>query len=206
MEAFKTQSLLAAFLDRPNVDTDLIIPKQFLIRIERTGYGRFLFNDLRFLANGQENPDFILNAPRYQGAGLLVSRENFGCGSSREHAVWALKDYGFQVVIAPSFGDIFRNNSLKEGLLLIERDTAEISDLIERIERSPGYQVTVDLANQSLAGSDCWVSHFSIDLFVKERLLAGGDEIALILQSEDKIAAYEKAHQRPWEAVLPGVQ
>ncbi|MDR1608472.1 MAG: 3-isopropylmalate dehydratase small subunit [Deltaproteobacteria bacterium] len=203
MEPFKTQTLLAAFLDRPNVDTDLIIPKQFLIRIERTGFGQFLFNDLRYLENGQPNPDFLLNAPRFQGAGLLVSRENFGCGSSREHAVWALKDYGFKVVIAPSFGDIFRNNSLKEGLLLIERDQETVSDLIARIAATPGYQVTVDLGQQTLAGADCWVSQFAIDPFVKERLLAGGDEISLILESEAKIAAYEKAHNRPWEAVLP---
>ncbi|MDR2142136.1 MAG: 3-isopropylmalate dehydratase small subunit [Deltaproteobacteria bacterium] len=203
MEAFKTRAFLAAVLDRPNVDTDLIIPKQFLTRIERSGYGRFLFHDLRFLDDGRENPDFILNLPRYRGAGLLISRENFGCGSSREHAPWALDDYGLKVIIAPSFGDIFRNNSLKVGLLLIELPNEVISDLMARVTGQVGYQVTVDLAGQALTGSDGWARGFEVEPFTKEKLLTGGDEIAQTLLAEAKIAAYEKNHAHPWEAVLP---
>ncbi|MDR0548525.1 MAG: 3-isopropylmalate dehydratase small subunit [Deltaproteobacteria bacterium] len=203
MEPFTPRTLLAAAYDRPNVDTDLIIPKQFLIKIDRHGFGRHLFHNERFLPNGEANPDFFLNFPRYQGVGLLVGGKNFGCGSSREHAPWALEDYGFSVVVAPSFGDIFRNNSLKVGLLLVELQQVEVADLMARIEKTPGYTVTVDLAAQTLKGSDGWSSHFEIDPFHKERLLAGGDEIALTLLAEDKIAAYEKAHARPWEAVLP---
>jgi 3-isopropylmalate/(R)-2-methylmalate dehydratase small subunit len=203
MEPFKTRTLLAAAFNRPNVDTDLIIPKQFLTRIDRTGYGQYLFHNVRFLENGQENPDFFLNFPRYKGAGLLVGGRNFGCGSSREHAPWALEDYGFSVIVAPSFGDIFRNNSLKVGLLLVELTDSDSADLIARIEANPGYAVTVDLAAQALTGSDGWSKGFEIDPFHKERLLAGGDEIALTLLAEDKIAAYEKAHAKPFEAALP---
>jgi 3-isopropylmalate/(R)-2-methylmalate dehydratase small subunit len=203
MEAFVTCNLLAAVLDRPNVDTDLIIPKQFLIRIERSGFGRFLFHDLRFLADGQENPDCILNQPRYKGAGLLVSGENFGCGSSREHAAWALEEYGFKVVIAPSFGDIFRHNSLEVGLLLIQLPKEETSLLMKRIEDNVGYQITVALDAQTLTGSDGWTSDFTIDPFAKEWLLTGGDAIAQTLALSSKIEAYEKTHNRPWEAVLP---
>jgi 3-isopropylmalate/(R)-2-methylmalate dehydratase small subunit len=177
MEAFKTQTLLAAVLDRPNVDTDLIIPKQFLTRIERTGFGAFLFYNIRFQDDGTENPDFFLNKPRYRTAAILVSRENFGCGSSREHAPWALEDYGFKAVIAPSFGDIFRNNSLKVGLLLIELPDNLVTQLIQRVENQEGYKVTVDLAAQTLKGSDGWAAEFAIDSFRKEKYLTGGDEI-----------------------------
>ncbi|MDR1084589.1 MAG: 3-isopropylmalate dehydratase small subunit [Deltaproteobacteria bacterium] len=203
MEAFKTQTLLAAFLDRPNVDTDLLIPKQFLTRIERTGFGQFLFYNLRFSDNGQEIPDFFLNQPRYRGAGILISRENFGCGSSREHAPWALEDYGFKAVIAPSFGDIFRNNSLKVGLLLIELPNETVSELMKRVAEIEGYEITTDLAAQTLRGSDGLEVLFDIDSFVKKKLLAGGDEISLTLENEPKIVAYEKNHTRLWEAVLP---
>ncbi|MDR1872382.1 MAG: 3-isopropylmalate dehydratase small subunit [Deltaproteobacteria bacterium] len=203
MGAFLTGDFLAAVLDRPNVDTDLLIPKQFLTRIERSGFGRFLFHDLRYLENGQENPDFFLNQPRYKGAGLLVSGENFGCGSSREHAAWALEDHGFKVVIAPSFGDIFRHNSLEVGLLLIELPQEATSPLIKRIEANPGYRVVVDLGAQTLSGSDGWASSFPIDPFAKEWLLTGGDAIAQTLALAPKIEAYEKERNRPWEAVLP---
>jgi 3-isopropylmalate/(R)-2-methylmalate dehydratase small subunit len=203
MEAFQTRTLLAAAFDRPNVDTDLIVPKQFLTSIERAGFGLRLFHNVRFLDNGEENPEFFLNFPRYKGAGLLVGGENFGCGSSREHAAWALLDYGFKVVVAPSFGDIFRNNGLKVGLLLIELPAPTVSDFLARIEATPGYEATVDLAAQTITGSDGWVVKFEIDPFNKEWLLAGGDEIDRTLAFESKISAYEKAHSRPWEAALP---
>ncbi|MDR1394852.1 MAG: 3-isopropylmalate dehydratase small subunit [Deltaproteobacteria bacterium] len=203
MKPFAAQTLLAAFLDRPNIDTDLIIPKQFLTRIERTGFGQFLFYNLRCSDDGRANPDFFLNQARYQKAGVLVGGKNFGCGSSREHAPWALEDSGFQVIIAPSFGDIFRNNSLKIGLLLIELPEETVSDLMRRISGQEGYSLTVDLAGQTIKGSDGLAVSFEIEPFRKEKLLAGGDEIAQTLLLEDKILAYEKAHSRPWEAVLP---
>ncbi|MDR2339977.1 MAG: 3-isopropylmalate dehydratase small subunit [Deltaproteobacteria bacterium] len=203
VKSFETFSAVAAYLDRPNVDTDLIIPKQFLKKIERSGFGANLFNDLRFLPDGSPDPGFILNQPRYQGAGVLVSRENFGCGSSREHAAWALEDYGFKTVIAPSFGDIFRNNSFKVGLLLIEQPDELVSEIIERIERNPGYTLEVDLANQTLEGSDGWKATFEIDPHRRRSLLAGIDEIAQTLALQDEINAYEESHQEPWEAVLP---
>jgi 3-isopropylmalate/(R)-2-methylmalate dehydratase small subunit len=194
---------VAAYLDRPNVDTDLIIPKQFLKKIERAGFGANLFNDLRFLPDGKPDPEFILNKPRYQGAGVLVSRKNFGCGSSREHAAWALEDYGFKTVIAPSFGDIFRNNSFNIGLLLIETPDGLVTDIIQRIEGNPGYTLQVDLVNQTLEGSDGWKASFEVDPHRRATLLAGEDKIGRTLLEEDKIKAYEEAHQNPWEAVLP---
>ena len=203
-KAFETFSAVATYLDRPNVDTDLIIPKQFLKKIEKTGFGANLFNDLRFLPGGEPDPDFILNQPRYKGAGVLVSRENFGCGSSREHAAWALEDYGFKTVIAPSFGDIFRNNSFKIGLLLIEQPDSLVSEIMERIERNPGYTLQVDLAGQTLEGSDGWKAAFEIEPHRRSRLLAGGDDIDQTLSlEEERIRAYEEAHSRPWEAALP---
>ncbi|MDR2405752.1 MAG: 3-isopropylmalate dehydratase small subunit [Deltaproteobacteria bacterium] len=203
MKAFETFSAVATYLDRPNVDTDLIIPKQFLKKIEKTGFGANLFNDLRFLPDGKLDPAFILNLPRYKGAGVLVSRENFGCGSSREHAAWALEDYGFRTVIATSFGDIFRNNSFKIGLLLIEQPDALVSEIMERIERNPGYTLEVDLVNQTLKGSDGWKASFDIDPHRRKRLLSGVDDIAQTLSLEDMIEAYEASHKEPWQAVLP---
>jgi 3-isopropylmalate/(R)-2-methylmalate dehydratase small subunit len=202
MEKFTTLTTLAAVLDRPNIDTDLIIPKQFLKRIERSGYGRFVFHDLRFRPDGQRDPDCPLNQPRYQGAGALVSRENFGCGSSREHAPWALMDYGFRAVISPSFGDIFKNNSFKNGLLLIELSREKTSELIRLIEATPGYALSIDLAAQTITGPGAFAASFEIDPFRKGLLQSGGDEISLTLEKEALIAAYEKEHQRPWQAAV----
>jgi 3-isopropylmalate/(R)-2-methylmalate dehydratase small subunit len=201
--AFETFSAIAAYLDRPNVDTDLIIPKQFLKKIARTGFGENLFNDLRFLPSGEPDPDFILNQPRYQGAGVLVSRENFGCGSSREHAAWALGGYGFKTVIAPSFGDIFRNNSFKNGLLLIELPERPVTDLMRRIEDNPGYELKVDLENLTLEGSDGWRTTFQVPAHRRAVLLKGVDDVMETLRLKDKIKAYEDSHNAPWQAALP---
>ncbi|MDR2459235.1 MAG: 3-isopropylmalate dehydratase small subunit [Deltaproteobacteria bacterium] len=204
MESFKRFTALAAYLDRPNVDTDLIIPKQFLKRISRDGYGQFLFNDLRFLPSGEENLEFSLNFPRFKGAGVLVSGRNFGCGSSREHAAWALMDYGFKTVIAESFGDIFSHNSSKVGLLLVERPLAEVKDLMGRIEANTGYTLTVDLEGQEILGSDGYSCHFNVDPKVKAMFLKGADDIDYTLSHFlPQVALFEKEHKAPWQAVLP---
>ena len=202
MEKFTTLTTVAAVLDRPNVDTDLIIPKQFLKSIERSGFGRFVFNDLRFRPDGSKDPDCPLNQPRYQGAGVLVSRENFGCGSSREHAPWALMDFGFRAVISPSFGDIFKNNSFKNGLLLIELSQQDTSRLIRLIDENPGCELCIDLPSQTVSGPGGFSAAFDIDPFRKELLLNGWDDISLTLKKEDKITLYEKAHARPWQAAV----
>ena len=202
MEKFVSLTTVAAVLDRPNVDTDLIIPKQFLKRIERSGFGQFLFHDLRFKPDGSPDQDCVLNQSRYQGAGILVSRENFGCGSSREHAPWSLMDYGFRAVISTSFGDIFKNNSFKNGLLLIELSAEETDRLIRLIDSRPGYELTIDLPAQTVSGPEDFSAHFQIDPFRKELLLNGWDDISLTLKKEDRIDAYEKAHSRPWQAAI----
>ena len=202
MEKFTTLTAIAAILDRPNVDTDLIIPKQFLKSIERSGFGKFLFNDLRFKADGSEDPDFILNQTRYRQAQILVSRENFGCGSSREHAPWALMDYGFRAIISPAFADIFKNNSFKNGLLLIELAADQTDKLITLIDRTPGLQLTIDLASQSVTGPDGFSATFVIDPFRKELLLNGWDDISLTMKKEQLITAYEKEHRQPWRAAV----
>jgi len=204
MEKFTTLTTVAAILDRPNVDTDLIIPKQFLKSTERTGFGRFVFNDLRFKPDGSPDPACVLNQPRYRGAGVLVSRENFGCGSSREHAPWALMDYGFRALICPSFGDIFKNNSFKNGLLLIELSPEETDKLIGLVEGTPGLELSIDLAAQTVSGPGGFSARFDIDPFRKELLLNGWDDISLTLKKEDKIAAYEKSHARFWQAGARG--
>ncbi len=201
MEKFTTLNTVAAILDRPNVDTDLIIPKQFLKSIKRSGFGQHAFNDLRFRPDGSLDPLSPLNQPRYQGAGVLVSRENFGCGSSREHAPWALMDYGFKAVISPSFGDIFKNNSFKNGLLLIELSPEETSRLIKLIEESPGYRLDIDLAAQTVTGPG-FSATFQIDSFRKELLLNGWDDISLTLKRAEKISSYEKNKARPWQAAV----
>lgn len=193
MEKFTVHKGLAAILDRANVDTDLMVPKQFLTRIERAGYGKVLFNNIRYLESGEPNPDFVLNAPRYQGASVLVSRENFGCGSSREHGPWALQDYGFRAVISPQFADIFSGNCAKIGLLVVTLTAAEVDALIKRVEKTPGYEITVDLPNQEVTGSDGFTAGFAVDLFRKEMLGNGWDEINLTLNLEEKISAYENA-------------
>ncbi|HLU69377.1 MAG TPA: 3-isopropylmalate dehydratase small subunit [Fibrobacteria bacterium] len=193
MEPFIRHEGLVAPLDRVDVDTDQIIPKQFLKRIERTGFGQFLFFDWRFEADGRtEKPDFVLNQPRYRGATILLARNNFGCGSSREHAPWALLDYGFRVLIAPSFADIFYNNCFKNGILPITLPEDVVDDLFRRVEAQEGYRMTVDLEAQVITGSDGLSLAFEIDPYRRELLLKGLDDIGITLQYEDAIRAYEE--------------
>jgi len=194
MLPFTTHTGLVAPMDRSDVDTDQIIPKQFLKRIERTGFGQFLFFDWRFLDDGSEDPEFEVNRPDYRGATVLLARRNFGCGSSREHAPWALADYGFRVLIAPSFADIFYNNCFKNGMLPIRLDEAAVEDLFQRVEQHPGYQLTVDLESQTITDAYGLSLNFEVDPFRRHCLLNGLDDIALTLEHEEKIAAYEQAH------------
>jgi 3-isopropylmalate/(R)-2-methylmalate dehydratase small subunit len=191
MEPFHTHSGTVVPLDMVNVDTDQIIPKQFLKRIERTGFGQFLFFDWRLLPDGSPNPKFILNEPQYKGASVLVAGANFGCGSSREHAPWALEDYGFRAVIAPSFADIFRNNCYQIGLLPVVLPEEHVRTIMARAEEIPGYQVTVDLENQKVTDSQDLDVSFDIDEFRRYCLLNGLDDIGLTLQSEADISSYE---------------
>jgi 3-isopropylmalate/(R)-2-methylmalate dehydratase small subunit len=193
MTPFTTHTGLVASMDRASVDTDQIIPKQFLKRIERTGYGPFLFYDWRYLDDGQTpNPAFELNKPEVQGASILLARRNFGCGSSREHAVWAIENYGIRVVIAPSFADIFYNNCFKNGVLPIRLSEAAVDDLFRRAAR-PGFKLTVDLNECRITGEDGLSLSFDIDSSRRHNLLHGLDDIALTLMHEPKIAAYEAA-------------
>ncbi|MCD8500984.1 MAG: 3-isopropylmalate dehydratase small subunit [Bacillaceae bacterium] len=180
-----------ASLNRVNVDTDQIIPKQFLKRIERTGFGQFLFFDWRFNADGSDNPDFELNQPHNREATILVSNDNFGCGSSREHAPWALKDYGFEVIIAPSFADIFYNNSVKNGLLAIKLEQDEVEELLQKADEGV-YELTVDLKNQKVHDDQGFEASFNIDPYWKEMLINGWDEISVTLQYEAEIEKFEK--------------
>ena len=191
MEPFKTHNGLLAVMDRVDVDTDQIIPKQFLKRIERTGYEDALFFDWRFQPDGSENPEFELNWPRYRNATVLISGRNFGCGSSREHAPWALHDYGFRAVIAPSFGDIFRNNCYQNGMLPVQLSDEQVREIMERAKAKEGAQVTVDLARQTVTLDDGYSASFEIDPFRKHSLLEGLDDIGLTLQHEKDIAAFE---------------
>ena len=191
MEAFKKHTGLAAPLNRINVDTDQVIPKQFLKGIERTGFENFLFYDWRFLDNGAPNLEFVLNAPRYQSASILVAGANFGCGSSREHAPWALQQYGFKVIIAPSFADIFRGNSFKNGLLPLTLPTDIVADIIAQIEAQEGYTLTIDLESQTVTQPNGAYHAFEIGEFQKQCLLNGLDEIGWTLQFEAEISAYE---------------
>ena len=194
MQAFIQHTGLVAPMDRSNVDTDQIIPKQFLKRIERTGFGQFLFFDWRYRDDGSPNPEFELNRPEYAGASILLVRRNFGCGSSREHAPWALEDYGFRVILAPSFADIFYNNCFKNGMLPIRLDETVIDDLFQRAAAHPGYRLTVDLENLEIRDEHGLSRHFEVDEFRRYCLLHGLDDIGMTLQQDDKIAAYEKAH------------
>ena len=194
MRAFTKHTGLVVPMDRRDVDTDQIIPKQFLKRIERTGFGRFLFFDWRFHDDGSENPHFELNRPEFQGATVLLARRNFGCGSSREHAPWALEDYGFRVLIAPSFADIFYNNCFKNGILPIRLDEAAVDDLFVRAASHPGYQLSVDLEACTLSDEHGLSLSFEVDPSRRECLLGGIDDIALTLQQEGKITAYEQTH------------
>jgi 3-isopropylmalate/(R)-2-methylmalate dehydratase small subunit len=195
MQPFRTHTGLAAPLDRANVDTDQIIPKQFLKRIERTGFGQYLFNDWRRKPSGEENPDFVLNQQPFRRATILVADKNFGCGSSREHAVWALADFGFRAVIAPSFADIFANNSVKNGFLTVTLTEQQVSDLLRRASDRENYQLTIDLEQQSVSDNQGFHAKFHVDDFVRHCLLEGLDDIGLTLQHETEIAAYEARHR-----------
>ncbi len=195
MQPFRRHTGLVAPLDRANVDTDQIIPKQFLKRIERTGFGQYLFNDWRRRACGDEDPAFVLNQPRYRGASILVAGKNFGCGSSREHAVWALADCGFRAVIAPSFADIFANNSAKNGLLTVVLPEAQTCELLQRAAEREDYRLTIDLEQQKVADEQGFAADFQVEDFVRHCLLEGLDDIGLTLQHEAEIAAYEARHQ-----------
>jgi len=208
MTPFTVHTGLAAPIDRANVDTDMIIPKQFLKSIRRSGFGPNLFDELRYLDVGEPdsdnsgrplNPDFVLNQPRYAGATVLLARKNFGCGSSREHAPWALEDYGFRTVIAPSFADIFYNNCFKNGLLPVVLSESQVDQLFAELAATEGLQITVDLAAQTVSAGPLQFE-FEIDGFRKHCLLEGLDEIGLSLQSADAIRAYEttRAAQHPW--------
>ena len=191
MEAFKEHVGLVVPLDRINVDTDQIIPKQFLKRIERTGFGEFLFYDWRYLENGEPNPAFVLNEPRYRGVSILIAGVNFGCGSSREHAPWALQQYGFKAILASSFADIFRNNCYKNGILPITLPADVIADLSDAARVTEGYRLMVDLDTQSVICPDGTSHPFEIGDFEKHCLLNGLDEIGWTLQFEADIAAFE---------------
>lgn len=192
MTGFKQHTGLVVPLDTANIDTDAIIPKQFLQKVTRTGFGQHLFNDWRFLddAGQQENPDFIMNAPRYQGASILLARENFGCGSSREHAPWALADYGIQVMIAPSFADIFYGNSINNQMVPVRLTDQEVDELFQYVETNEGAEITVDLETMQVTANGKTYS-FEIDEFRRHCLLNGLDNIGLTLQYADKIAEYE---------------
>jgi len=209
MKKFEILDGLVAPLDRPNVDTDAIIPKQYLKSVRRSGFGPNLFDDWRYLDPGEPgqdhnkrrlNPDFVLNQPRYEGAQILLGRENFGCGSSREHAVWALEDAGFRVVIAPSFADIFFNNCFKNGVLPIVLDAAVLDTLFGEVEANEGYRLRVDLEQQTITKPNGEVLGFEVDEFRKYCLLNGLDDIGLTLQHADDIRAYEtrRKQEAPW--------
>ncbi|MBQ6157560.1 MAG: 3-isopropylmalate dehydratase small subunit [Thermoguttaceae bacterium] len=194
MKPFTKHTGIVVPMDRSDVDTDQLVPKQFLKRIERSGFGKFLFYDWRYLDDGSDNPEFELNFPQYKGATILLARRNFGCGSSREHAPWAVADYGFRVVIASSFADIFFNNSFKNGILLVRLSEEEIDGLFKRAAAHEGYKLTVDLEAKKITDDYGLDQPFEIDDFRRTRLLQGLDDIALTLQHEEDIAAYENAH------------
>jgi 3-isopropylmalate/(R)-2-methylmalate dehydratase small subunit len=209
MQKFTVLDGLVAPLDRANVDTDAIIPKQFLKSIKRSGFGPNLFDEWRYLDHGEPgvdnskrplNPDFVLNQPRYQGAQILLVRENFGCGSSREHAPWALEDFGFRAIIAPSFADIFFNNCFKNGLLPIRQPADQVDALFKAVEAEPGYRLRIDLELQSITAPDGTVYKFEVEPFRKHCLLNGLDDIGLTLQHVAEIKTYEKKHraEQPW--------
>ncbi len=194
MRPFRTTTGRVAVLDRQDVDTDQIIPKQFLKRIERTGFGEFLFYDWRFDANGDPRPDFELNDPAYANARVLLAGRNFGCGSSREHATWALQDFGFEVVIAPSFGDIFASNCLQVGLVPIKLPPEQVKQLMELVAREGGAEMTVDLEQQTISAPGGELLNFPFDPSQRHRLLNGLDDIGLSLAHEAEIEAYEASH------------
>jgi 3-isopropylmalate/(R)-2-methylmalate dehydratase small subunit len=194
MQPFRTHTGNVVPLEKVNVDTDQIIPKQFLKRIERTGFGEFLFYDWRLAEGGKKIADFVLNDPRYAKASILVAGKNFGCGSSREHAVWALADFGFRVVIASSFADIFANNSLKNGLLTVRLNEKQVAEITRRSKEIADYELTVDLETLRVADKQGFSAAFTMDDFSRHCLLNGLDDIGLTLQHEAEIAAYEATH------------
>lgn len=194
MQSFRKHTGVVVPLDKVNVDTDQIIPKQFLKRIERTGFGEFLFYDWRFSGDGKKVGDFVLDAPRYAKASILVAGKNFGCGSSREHAVWALTDFGFRVVIASSFADIFANNSLKNGLLTVRLNEEQVAEITRHSKEIENYQLTVDLEILRVEDGQGFAATFAMDEFSRHCLLNGLDDIELTLQQEAEIAAYEAKH------------
>jgi 3-isopropylmalate/(R)-2-methylmalate dehydratase small subunit len=197
MQPFRKHVGKVAPLYRANIDTDQIIPKQFLKRIERTGFGEFLFNDWRRSAQGATDPSFVLNQPQHQGASILIAGKNFGCGSSREHAVWALADFGFRVVIAPSFADIFANNCVKNGVLTVVLREQESSEIARRAAEIADYELTVNLEECTVKDDSGFATSFQIDQFTRHCLLEGLDDIGLTLQREAEIAAYEATHPVP---------
>ncbi|MBV9927439.1 MAG: 3-isopropylmalate dehydratase small subunit [Acidobacteria bacterium] len=200
MLPFRVHTGVAAPLDHPNVDTDQIIPKQFLKRVERTGFGQFLFYDWRYKVDNSPDPDFVLNEPRYEGATVLVAGRNFGCGSSREHAPWALLDYGFRAVIAPSFADIFRNNCTKNGVLPVTLTDEEVAELVRRARAFEGYRLTVDLERREVRDERGFKAAFEIDEFRRQCLLEGLDDVGLTLRHESLIRQFEE--RRPgWMGV-----
>ncbi len=194
MNPFTTIKGIVLPIDRTNIDTDAIIPKQFLKRIERSGFGEFVFYEFRYDENDNPIEDSVFSQPRYQGASILISRANFGCGSSREHAPWALEDYGFRVIMAPSFADIFYNNCFNNGILPIKLDNSIMDTLFKNTTDIEGYQLTVDLEAQNISDSQGLSIDFDIDPFHKNKLLKGLDDIGLTLQKEEKIGVYEKLH------------
>lgn len=209
MQAFRIHQGLVAPIDRDNVDTDAIIPKQFLKSIKRSGFGPNLFDEWRYLDHGEPgqdpasrkpNPDFVLNQPRYRGASVLLARQNFGCGSSREHAPWAIEQYGFRALIAPSYADIFFNNCFKNGLLPIVLPEAEVARLFDEVAAFPGYQLTVDLERQVVVKPDGAELRFEVEPFRKQCLLNGWDDIGLTLRHADAIRAFEaeRLAKQPW--------
>jgi 3-isopropylmalate/(R)-2-methylmalate dehydratase small subunit len=194
MESFKQHTGLVGPVDRVNVDTDAIIPKQFLKRIERTGFGQYLFFEWRFDENGNKIDSFPLNQPRYQGASVLLSRANFGCGSSREHAPWAIQDFGFKAIIAPSYADIFYNNCFKNGILPIKLSEEQVEELFQRTAKYEGYKLHIDLEKKTITDDYGLSYDFDLDEHRRQFLLLGLDDIGLTLQHEDAIAAYEAKH------------
>ena len=208
MEAIRTLTGTAAPLPLPNIDTDQIIPKQFLKRIERTGYEDFLFYDWRRIQDGpnagKPNPDFVLNKPEHQGAKILIAEKNFGCGSSREHAAWALQQFGFRAVIAPSFADIFFSNAGKNGIILVRLSDGDVETLLQRSTANPRHSITIDLEEQTVTDPDGFHAHFEIDAFRKYCLLNGLDDIGLTLRHADALDAYESKHDKDLWAAAKG--
>lgn len=200
MKAYKNNTSVAALMNRSNVDTDQIIPKQFLKKVERTGFGAHLFHDWRFLDDGSANPDFELNKPAFKDATILVAGDNFGCGSSREHAPWAIEDYGFNTIVSTSYADIFYSNCFKNGILPIRVTKEELAALMAEIDNNEGVQFTVDLIEEKLTTPAGTVIHIAVDPFRKQSLLEGADDISWTLKHEDKITAFEEQNKKrlPW--------